>query len=563
MKADSTPCPNLRNPVDTMDNPRFFLYAALALVLFMMWQAWQKDYAALDRPEPTQTVEQDQVARAQDLPALPETPAEVSASAPRPAAEAVSRATRVRVETDVMSIELDTRGGDIRVLDLLDYPLEKGKPQPYPLLSDTLPAFFIAQGGLLSNDDNAPTHHAEWRAERASYRLADGADELRVPLAFEDGTGLRVVKTYVFTRGDYEVVVEHRVENGRATPWQGAQYLQLQRTEAMPVKPSWFIPTYLGAAVHDGAKYRKIEFEDLVSQPLSADFSGGWAAMVQHYFIAAAIPPRDAVNHFYATTLDAGRYLVGTRTPAVAVEPGGTVTLASRLYLGPKLQDRLAEIAPGLARTVDYGWLTFIAEPLFWLLEKIHSFVKNWGVAIILLTVLVKLAFFKLSETSYRSMARMRKVQPRMKALQERYKDDRQRLNQAMMDLYKTEKINPLGGCLPILVQVPVFIALYWVLLESVELRQAPFMLWIQDLSAKDPYFVLPALMGASMYLQQKLNPAPTDPVQAKVMSFLPIVFTVFFAFFPSGLVLYWLVNNLISLSQQAYITRKLEATGR
>ncbi len=542
-----------------MDNPRFFLYAAFALVLFLMWQEWQKDYSARPVTQPVTAGDTQLPQRADDLPDLPATPVEARSSDPGPAAQIVRSEQRIRVETDVLAIEIDSAGGDLRSLRLLDYPLKKDDPNtPFPLLSDELPVFFIVQGGLLSNDEVAPTHHATWRAERATYRLGD-ADEVRVPLTFEDGTGLRVTKTYVFKRGDYEVGVEHRIENRRTELWQGAQYFQLQRTAAVPVEPSWFMPTYLGAAVNDGTKYRKIDFDEIVAEPFAGDFPGGWTAMVQHYFIAAAIPPSDSVNHYYTLMLDGGRYAVGTRAPAISVAPGESTTLASRLYLGPKLQDRLSEVAPGLARTVDYGWLTFISEPLFWLLDKIHSVVGNWGWAIIFLTVLIKLVFFKLSETSYRSMAKMRKVQPRMKALQERYKDDRQRLNQAMMELYKKDKINPLSGCLPILVQIPVFIALYWVLLESVELRQAPFMLWIQDLSARDPYFVLPILMGASMFLQQRLNPAPVDPVQAKVMTFLPIVFTVFFAFFPSGLVLYWFVNNLISLSQQAYITKKIE----
>ena len=544
-----------------MDNPRFFLYAAFALVVFLMWQAWQKDYGA--EPEPAVVAESAETRTANqagDLPSLPDTPVEARPAAADEPLEIVSRGTRVRVETDVYAIEIDTDGGDIRSLELLEYPLEKGEPRPFPLLSDRLPAFFVVQGGLLSATEPAPTHHAEWRADRTTYSLPEGADELRVPLVYEDGTGLRVTKTYVFTRGRYVVGVEHAVENGRDAPWVGAQYLQMQRTPYTPIEPSWFVQTYLGAAVHDGSKYQKIPFEDIAEAPLAADYTGGWSAMVQHYFIAAAIPPSDTLNHYYTLQLDGGRYVAGTRTPAVSVAPGERAVLASRLFLGPKLQDRLSEVAPGLARTVDYGWLTFIADPLFWLLDQIHSIVGNWGVAIIFLTILIKLVFFKLSETSYRSMAKMRQVQPRMKALQERYKDDRQRLNQAMMELYKKDKINPLGGCLPIIVQIPVFIALYWVLLESVELRQAPFMLWLQDLSARDPWFVLPVLMGASMYLQQTLNPAPTDPVQAKVMKFLPFSFTAFFAFFPSGLVLYWLVNNLISLAQQSYITQRIDA---
>ncbi len=553
-----------------MDNSRFFLYAALALVGFMIWQAWQRDYGPQREPAPTAerasptTTRDLPDAASKDLPALPPTTTEArpSVSATPDMRGSILRSDRrVTVRTDLVTAEIDTAGGDIRKLDLLEYPLHKERPdEPFPLLSDRLPALFVVQGGLLADGERGATHHADWQAAADHYALGADADELRIPLVYEDDAGLRVTKTYVFRRGDYEVGVEYRVENGTDATWRASQYLQLQRTGEPPVEPSWFVYTFLGAAVHDGEAYRKIQFDELLAKPVSEDHLGGWAAMVQHYFIGAAIPPQDAQNHFYSLVLDGARYAVGVRMPPKQVGVGEDATFSSRLYLGPKLQDRLAEVARGLDRTVDYGWLTFLAQPLFWLLDKIHLVTGNWGWAIIFLTILIKLAFYKLSETSYRSMANMRKIQPRLKAIQERYKDDRQRLNQAMMDLYKTEKINPLGGCLPILVQIPVFIALYWVLLESVELRQAPWALWIDDLSSKDPYFVLPLLMGASMLLQQKLNPAPLDPVQQKVMTMLPIVFTVFFAFFPSGLVLYWLVNNVISLAQQWYITRKLGA---
>lgn len=554
-----------------MDNTRFFLYVALSFVMFLLWQAWRDDYGP--RPEPAAVSETTDASRAQnDLPAqapaadLPSIPQATTPNLPGVGptvgiAQALPSIQRVSVHTDVLSIELDTYGGDIRRLELLEYPLQKNNPDiPFPLLSDSLPALAVVQGGLLAEGDSAPNHHATWRAEQDHYVLEDGADELRVPLYYEDNRGIRVTKTFVFRRDDYEIGVEYQIENGSGAPWRAAPYTQIQRTETPPIEPSWFVYTFLGAAVHDGEAYRKIPFEDIVAGQLAEEHAGGWAAMVQHYFVTAAIPAVEVDNHFYTMLLDGARYVIGVREPSVLVDAGASATITTRVYSGPKLQDRLASVAPGLERTVDYGWLTFLAEPLFWLLDKIHSVTGNWGWAIIFLTILIKLAFFKLSETSYRSMANMRRVQPRMKAIQERYKEDKQRLQQAMMDLYKQEKINPLGGCLPILVQIPVFIALYWVLLESVELRQAPWALWLTDLSSRDPYFILPVLMGASMLLQQKLNPAAMDPVQQKVMTMLPIVFTVFFAFFPSGLVLYWFVNNVISLAQQYYITRKLEA---
>ena len=555
-----------------MDNTRFFLYIALAFVMFLLWQAWRDDYGLQQRPVPvaetTERTAEDLpplAAPRDDLPSLPQqltTPAEPSVGPTRVGTGQVFPSDqRIRVRTDVVSLEIDTAGGDIRALDLLEYPLEKKTPDtPFPLLSDTLPAISIVQGGLITEGEVAPNHHAVWRTERLRYELAEGQDELRVPLVYEDDNGLRVTKTYTFHRGDYDIGVEHRIENNTGAPWRGSQYTQLQRTESVPIEPSWFVYTFLGAGLHDGNKYSKIRFDDMIKSPLAVDHTGGWAAMVQHYFVTAAIPETDASNHYYTLVLDGARYAIGVREPAIQLEAGDTATLSTRLFVGPKLQDRLAAVAHGLDRTVDYGWLTVLAQPLFWLLSKIHIVTNNWGWAIIFLTLLIKLAFFKLSETSYRSMANMRKIQPRLKTLQERYKDDRPRLQQAMMEMYKKEKINPLGGCLPILVQIPVFIALYWVLLESVELRQAPWALWITDLSSRDPYFVLPLLMGASMFLQQKLNPAPLDPVQQKVMTMLPIIFTGFFAFFPSGLVLYWFVNNLVSLLQQAYITRKIDA---
>lgn len=553
-----------------MDNTRFFLYVALAFVMFLVWQAWREDYAPRLEPAPVTTdgvterpADLPMTPRAEELPTLPQptTPVEQQARPVRDTARIFNADQRIRVVTDVLDVDIDTFGGDIRRAYLLRYPLEKRTPNaPFPLLSDDLPAVAVVQGGLLTDAENGPNHLAVWRAERPRYELREGMDELNVPLVFQDGAGLRVTKTYTFRRGDYEIGVSHHIENNTGVPWRGSQYFQVQRTETLPVKPSWFVYTFLGAGIHDGQKYRKIRFDDMIKSRLAEDHQGGWAAMVQHYFVIASIPPAQSMNHFYTMVLDAARYVVGVREPMIMLDAGASATLEARLYVGPKLQDRLASVAHGLDRTVDYGWLTFLAQPLFWLLDKIHNVTNNWGWAIIFLTILIKLVFYKLSETSYRSMANMRRIQPRLKTLQERYKDDRQRLQQAMMEMYKKEKINPLGGCLPILVQIPVFIALYWVLLESVELRQAPWALWISDLSSRDPYFVLPLLMGASMYLQQKLNPAPMDPVQQKVMTMLPIIFTAFFAFFPSGLVLYWFVNNLISLLQQAYITRKIEA---
>jgi YidC/Oxa1 family membrane protein insertase len=387
------------------------------------------------------------------------------------------------------------------------------------------------------------------------------ADRLEVPLVWREN-GIEVVKTYVFKRDEYLIDVQHRLTNGAAEPWVGSQYRQIQRSR--PLETSKLLYTYTGAVVYnEEIKYEKVDFDDMEEQPFQLESSGGWAAMIQHYFLSAWVAAPAERNLLYSIA-NTGRipatYTIGMRSETQTIVPGDSAVFNAQLFVGPKLVDRLAAISPGLELTVDYGALTFLSKPLYWLLSWFHDLVGNWGFAIILLTLLVKAVFFKLSETSYKSMAKMRKVGPRLKTLKERFGDDRQKMNQAMMELYKTEKINPMGGCLPILVQIPVFIALYWALLESVELRQAPFILWITDLSVKDPYFVLPLIMGASMLIQQKLNPAPPDPVQAKIMMTLPIVFTVFFAFFPSGLVLYWVVNNLLSIAQQWVITKRIES---
>jgi YidC/Oxa1 family membrane protein insertase len=550
-----------------MDNQRLFLLIALSFVILLMFMAWQEDYGEPRRPPPAEVVEP-----RPDVPAPPPTaapPADVPvAPAPTPDAVpvvpgverlALPTAERVRVVTDVLDVELDTVGGDVRRANLLLYPVDPRRPEePVTLLTDAQPYPFVVQSGLLA-DREVPAHHAPYRAEASEYRLALGQDELVVPLHWTSPDGLEVTKLYTFRRDSYAVQVDFEVRNATGEPVSLREYRQLQRTDHAP-RENFFIYTYTGGVVWSpDTKYEKIRFTDMATDPLNRFMTTGWAAMIQHYFLAAWVPPADEPFHYYSAGVDANRYVLGMTGPEVVVGPGEARTLSSRLVIGPKLQDHLAEIAPGLNLTVDYGLLTFIAQPLFWLLRGIQNVVGNWGWAIIILTLMIKLVFYKLSETSYRSMANMRRLQPRLMALKERYGDDRQRLNQAMMELYKKEKINPLSGCLPILVQIPVFIALYWVLLESVELRQASFILWLRDLSTPDPYFVLPLIMGASMLVQMKLNPAPMDPMQQKIMMALPIVFTVFFAFFPAGLVLYWVVNNVLSIAQQWFITRRVE----
>lgn len=550
-----------------MDNQRLFLIIALAVVLILIWQAWIEEQATR-RSLPVETRSASEaftsadrtVPDQQDVPSVTPTLADdTPVFEPTP-----DDGQRIKVITDVFEAEIDTLGGDIRHIGLPTYPksLDK-KDEPFVLMKDTPVELFIAQSGLLSPHNPAPTHHARYRAEKAEYRLKPGQDQLQVPLIWTDESGLRVIKTYIFRRGDFVIDVKHRVENNTDQPWRGSQYRQLQRTPSTESSSlAMGVYTYTGGVISTPEKnYEKISFDDMRDEALNREVAGGWLAMIQHYFVAAWVPDQSEINTFYSKVVEGQRYVLGMAGLPKDIPAGESAVFDSQLYVGPKIQERLAELAPYLDRTVDYGFLHIISEPLFWVLKWIHDLVGNWGWAIIILTILIKLVFYKLSETSYRSMANMRRLSPRLTALKERYGHDRQKMNQAMMELYKKEKINPLGGCLPILVQIPVFLALYWVLVETVELRQAPFMLWIQDLTTKDPYFVLPIIMGASMFVQQKLNPAPPDPIQAKIMMALPIVFTFFFLWFPAGLVLYWVVNNLLSILQQWVIIKRVEAS--
>lgn len=478
---------------------------------------------------------------------------------------------RVVVTTDVLRAEINTQGGDIVNLELLGIAASPdNRDDPYRLLTARPP--YVIQSGLLHDQTSdtheknlktlAPSHHTPYTSNRTQITLQGSKDTTRATLRWSNRTGVSVEKTYTFYRGQYQIDIDYKVHNRSARTWVGRQYRQIKRQA--PNEDSFrLLHTFTGGAYYDG-KYNKISFEDMDESEVFKTVRGGWVAMLQHYFFTALLGEKGADNNIYTRAIqgNTGReYIIGLRSNAKRIAPGDTTQFSARFYLGPKLQNQLADIAPGLELVTDYGIFSVLSKPLFWMLNKIHDFVGNWGFAIILLTILIKLVFYKLSEASYKSMARMRKLQPSLLTMRERYKDDRQALQKAMMDFYKKEKINPLGGCLPILVQIPVFIALYWVLLESVELRQAPFLLWIQDLSVRDPFFVLPVLMGATMLIQTKLNPTPPDPIQAKVMTLMPIIFTVFFAFFPAGLVLYWLANNVLSITQQWIINKRIEGS--
>ncbi|MES0327364.1 MAG: membrane protein insertase YidC [Gammaproteobacteria bacterium] len=543
-----------------MENQKTLLYFTLFFVAYLLWVEWQKDYGPQPiAPVAVESTQQNKTTIDGSVPAAVSVPGTI-ATTKSVATAATSQ--RIKIVTDVLEVEIDTRGGDIRKATLRKYAVDADMPEiKVELLTDAEINFHIAQSGLVSaNEKTAPTHNDVYTAEQLTYRLAEGVDEIKVPLHWVGNDGSKVTKLYTFHRNDYVINVDHNVSAGQSG-WSGSQYMQLLRTQPSTEGGSMFIHTYTGGVIfNDEIKYEKIDFDDIQEQNLKSEMEDGWLAMIQHYFLAAWIPEKNGKNlYFTRYSAQADRYTLGTRSSAKKLMPNEQGEFHSRFVAGPKLQYKLEEIEPGLELTVDYGILTIIAKPLFWWLDKLHGIFGNWGWAIIFLTITVKLLFYKLSEMSYKSMAKMRKVAPRMKLMKEQFGDDRAAMSKAMMELYKREKINPMGGCFPILVQIPVFISLYWVLLESVEMRQAPFALWLDNLSVKDPYFVLPVIMGVSMFIQQKLNPAPVDPMQQKIFQIMPFAFTAMFAFFPSGLVLYWVVNNILSITQQYIITKRIE----
>ena len=545
-----------------MDNQRTLLFAALAFVAVLIWQAWQTDYAQPVLPATAQTGQLEGNI-ADDV---PKTASEANVSVNNHAVTAANDLAKkpefIHILTDVYDLKISTLGASISQLKLLDYPVEKGEEEVITLLNDEMPKIFVIESGLIAGTGDSPNHHAIWQTAQKSYTLTD--DTLSVPFTWVNENGVSVVKTYLFKKGSYKVDVQTHITNQSVSDWSVREYMQIKRNDFTEEKANSFIYTYTGGVLYtEEDKYQKIDFGDMQDENLKRGATNGWLGMIQHYFGVAWIPERDNQYQYYTKALDGGLYVMGAYSPNKSIPAGESKVINATLFAGPKIQEQLASTAEGLILMVDYGKLTIIAEPIYWLLSFFYSFVGNWGVAIILVTLTIKALFYKLSEKSYRSMAHMKLVQPRIVALKERLGDDKQKMNQAMMELYKTEKINPLGGCLPILVQIPVFISLYWVLLESVDLRQAPFMLWIDNLSAADPYFILPVIYGITMFLQQRLNPAPVDPMQKKMMQMLPIMFTGFFAFFPSGLVLYWIVNNVLTIMQQSYIMKQIESAAK
>ena len=545
-----------------VENLRTFLIIALCAVSFMLWQAWVRDY---NSPQQTQSdpLQRDVISPEQptnndgiQVPASPEMPATQASN--DLLATTANNTKLVSVTTDLFEAQLD--GNAIRRLALLEYPVSIESPDvPFALLDNSSTNLFLAESGLLGSNGE-PNQDTVLSPSALNYSLRDGSDTLPVKFTWEGPSGIKITKTYLFTRGSYEVKVSYRIDNATDEPWSGRMFGQFRRNRVEQEGGLFRVYTYTGGILSGPEKpYEKIDFDDMAEVNIERDVTGGWLAMIQHYFAGAWIPGSTNSNHYYSRAINNGNeFLLGLYYDQ-PIAPGESKEMSLSTYLGPKIQSKMEKAAPGLRRTVDYGWLFFLAQPMFAVLSWIHALVKNWGWTIIIFTILLKGCFYWLSATSYRSMARMRKLQPRMLQLRERYGDDKQRLNQSMMEMYKKEKINPLGGCLPILVQIPFFIALYWVLLESVELRQAPFIGWYKDLAQHDPYFVLPILMGVSMIAQQKLNPTPPDPLQAKIMMALPFIFTFFFLFFPAGLVLYWFVNNILSIAQQWVITKRIE----
>jgi YidC/Oxa1 family membrane protein insertase len=565
-----------------MPNFRFLLWGALAAILFLNYQTWVHDYetplattrpggGAQTTPAASNLGESVPHAETAAVPAAP-TPASQPANAPPlaatpPAATSppeLGSAARIRVTTDVLDISINLRGGELDRSDLLEYPQRKDTPNlPVRLLSyEPPPTLYLLQSGLTGEAGAAaPTHLASFASDQKSFALAQGANELRVPLTWTDGSGLTVTKTFVFKRGQYAIDLYYDVKNEGEAPRKLASYARFLRHWEHPSRSYFDVETYSfkGPTIYDGTRSKDLNVESGTDSKFAATITNGWAASLQHQFVAAIVPPAGQ-PYQYQLQVQNNEFLLSATGPMVDVPAHATAQFHELFFVGPKLQSQLAAVGRNLERTVDFGILTVVAQPLFTGLNWIYKLIGNWGWSIVIVTALIKLLFYPLSQASGRSMAKMRTVGPRMKQIQESFKDDREKLGRAMMELYKKEKINPLAGCLPMVVQIPVFISFYRVLLESVEMRQAPFLLWINDLSSRDPYFVLPLLMGGAMFAQSKLNPAPPDPMQAKVMQFMPLIMTGMMAFFPSGLTLYWLTNTVLSIAQQWRVNQVVEA---
>jgi YidC/Oxa1 family membrane protein insertase len=534
-----------------MDTRRLVLFVIFSMSILMLWDAWQRQHA------PAEVVAQTATSTS-GVSANGSVDSGASVAGAVDSDYKLQTAQRISVTTDLYKADIETAGGDLRRLELLKHRSSDNDKTNFILLDDAAkPMTYVAQSGLLGAD--LPTHKSLFTSSATSYQMQQGKDTLEVRLSWANN-GVTVDKIYTFHRNKYVIDVTYEVKNGSTTAITPAVYYQIVH-DSESNQGSALMPTFTGGSYYtEATKFKKLAFSDMEKEPLKLTSNDGWVGLLQHYFVSAWIPKQGQPREFYTEKLNEQMYRIGSKSTLSTIAPGASLTIPARLFSGPQTKDDLIATAPGLEYTVDYGMLTIVAAPLFWVLSKIYGLVHNWGVAIILLTLLIKAAFYPLSAKSYRSMAQMRELAPRLESMKQKFGDDRQKMQMAMMDLYKTEKINPMSGCLPILIQIPVFISLYWMLLGSVELRHAPFFGWIQDLSAIDPYYILPIIMGASMIIQTKLNPKPTDPIQAKVMTWMPVIFSVFFFFFPAGLVLYWVVNNIISIWQQWYVNKSIHA---
>lgn len=552
-----------------MESQRSILIIAIAFVSYLLWQQWHDAYG----PKPVQPVNQEvaenvpaAVPSASSVPASNGTDEDVpvtqSETQPQATASGNSQQT-IEVMTDTLNVTINLVGGDVIQADLMNYPVTQNSDEPFSLLRAN-DGLYVAQSGLVGADgpDASPQGRPLYQAKSDFYELNN--DTLDVPITWSSNNGISVTKTFTFTRGHNDVDVSYAITNSSGKTAQLQQYAQLKQTTAEQKGGNMFMPTYRGAAYGTAEdRYNKYPFDDIEDDPLNQKTVGGWVGMLEHYFISAWVPPQEQTNSIYSRMIKNQYAIIGYTGETTSVESGQAIELHSTLYLGPKDQDKMAKLARGMDLTVDYGILWWISQPLFTLLKFLHSLVGNWGVAIILITIIVKGAMYPLTKKQYESMAKMRNLAPKMQQLKDRFGDDRQKMSQAMMELYKKEKVNPMGGCFPLLLQMPIFMALYWVLLESVELRHADFFLWITDLSVKDPYFVLPILTGASMWMLQKLQPTTmTDPMQQKIMQWMPVAMSIFFFWFPAGLVLYWLVSNIITLIQAKMIYASMEKRG-
>jgi len=549
-----------------MDNKRIIFWGVVAVLIWLNVLTWQRDYPAPVETAPTSSSTStlnDSVPPPASSESASSTSVATTPTAQPAEAEKIA-GEKIHVVTDVLDIDINTRGGDLERADLLKYAKSKEEPNtPVELLSDHPDTFFSIHSGLsATNQSTAPTHQALFTADANRYQLVPGKDELTVDLKWTDGQGINVTKSFVFHRGSYAIEVRYSVTNNSSATWQAASYVELYRHDP-PVKRSMFNAetfSYRGPVVFDGSKNHKLDRSSDEAKNYKSTITGGWIAALQHHFVVAAIPPEGRPYDYSLTDYPNNNFALVYRGPLLTVEPNHTASESEKLFVGPKLQNQLVATRAGLESTTDYGKLTIIAQPLFRLLQFVHKAIGNWGVDIIVVTLLIKFAFYWLTASSGRSMAKMRTLAPKLKAIQERYKDDREQLGRATMELYRKEKVNPVAGCLPMLIQMPFFMGFYWVLLESAEMHQAPFFGWINDLSARDPYFVLPIIMGLANFVQFKVNPPQADPTQAKIMAFMPVVMTVMMAWFPAGLLLYWITNTIVSALQQWRINKLVAA---